>query len=370
MSAAAAIFIVALSATLALPQQPDPDQLLKSAIEEQQHGDYPSAIRDYRKVLELRPNIIEAKVNLAAALVHVGQYDTAIAMYREVLPALSFKNPVLLNLGLAYYKKGDFKNASEQFDALHRAQPADVRVVVLLGDSYLHLAQPADALALLEPLAAPNSQNLDFDYVLGSALIKAGRRRDGIPLIEKVAESSKSGDAYLLAGSTLMQINEFDQALKDLEAALRLDAKLPGIYTVLGTARDKTGDVKWAEAAFREALKTNADDFDANLYLGAILCKRRDLDEARPYLERAVRLNPGSSMARYEMAMLKSTSGQYEAAAEDLEKVVKDDPEWLEPHVELASLYYRLHRAEDGRKERQVVDRITAEQQEKGPGKP
>jgi len=143
----------------------------------------------------------------------------------------------------------------------------------------------------------------------------------------------------------------------------------PGIFTLVGTARDKTGDVKKAESAFREALKSNPDDFDANLYLGAILCKRRDLDEAKPYLERALRLNATSSMAQYEMAMLKSTTGQYESAAQDLEKLVKNDPQWLEPHVELASLYYRLHRPADGAKERQIVDQITAEQQAAGPAK-
>ena len=74
-------------------------------------------------------------------------------------------------------------------------------------------------------------------------------------------------------------------------------------------------------------------------------------------------------MARYESAMLKSAAGQYEAATLDLEQLVKDDPQWLEPHVELASLYYKLRRPQDGAKEREIVDRIAAEQQSHGPGK-
>jgi lipopolysaccharide biosynthesis regulator YciM len=91
------------------------------------------------------------------------------------------------------------------------------------------------------------------------------------------------------------------------------------------------------------------------------------MEAAKPYLEHALQLNPSSTMARYEMAMLKSTAGDYEAAVKDLENVVKDDPNWLEPHVQLASLYYRLHRPEDGARERGIVDKITAEQQAKGP---
>jgi hypothetical protein len=34
--------------------------------------------------------------------------------------------------------------------------------------------------------------------------------------------------------------------------------------------------------------------------------------------------------------------------------------------VELAALYYRVQRPDDGAKERAIVDRLTAEQQEKG----
>jgi hypothetical protein len=42
----------------------------------------------------------------------------------------------------------------------------------------------------------------------------------------------------------------------------------------------------------------------------------------------------------------------------------------VEPHIELANVYYRLHRPEDGAKERQIVAQLTAQQQTKGPGTP
>jgi tetratricopeptide (TPR) repeat protein len=366
----AGVLFIAVLACSALAQEPGPDQLLAAAIDAQQHGDYSTAIRDYRKVLELRPNLVEAKVNLGAALVHVGDFDGAIAMYRSALPSIANKNAVLRNLALAYYKKGDFKNAAEQFEILHQSLPNDVGIAVLLGYSKVQLGQADAAVALLQPLESKNAGNLDFEYAFGSALIKVGRRREGVDRLEKVAKSGNSADAYFLAGSTLLDLNDFEPARRDLDEALRLDPKLPGVYTLAGTARDKTGAIKEAEAAFREALKINPEDFDANLYLGAILYKRRDLDEAKPYLDRALRLDPKSSMARYEVAMFESTSGQYQAAAEKLEQLVKDDPTWLEPHIELASLYYRLHRPDEGRKERETVDRLTAEQQQRGPGTP
>jgi tetratricopeptide (TPR) repeat protein len=234
----------------------------------------------------------------------------------------------------------------------------------------VRLGKYAEAVTMLEPLEDKNAQNLDFEYVLGRAMIQANKRRDGIARIEKVAEGSRSADAYMLAGSTLLQLNEYEQARRDLDEALVLNDKLPGIYSLAGMARDKTGNIKEAEAAFREALKLTPDDFTANLYLGAILFKRRELGEAKKYLERALQLDPRSSMAGYEVGMLKSASGDYEAAAQQLEKVAGEDPTWLEPHVELASLYYRLHRPADGAKERKIVERITDEERKAGVAAP
>lgn len=364
-----ALLLFALFPSIVSAQQTDPDVLLKHAIDAQQHGDYSEAITEYRKLLELRPNDAQAKVNLGAALSHVGKYDEAIEMYRSALPSLENKNMVLLNLALAYYKKGDFEHAREQFTVLHDAQPNDVRSAVLLGDSDLHLGKPEAALGVLEPLENKFSSNMDFEYVLGSAMIKTGRRPDGVTRLEKVGQAGHSPDAYMLAGATLLDLNDYEPARKDLEEAFRLAPNMPGISTLVGIARDKTGDIQNGEVAFRAALKENPDDFQANLYLGAILYKRRDVEEAKGYLDRALELRPKDSMARYEHAMLKSTSGEYETAAKELEALTKDDPDWLEPHVELAALYYRLHRPEDGARERQIVDQLTAKQQARGPDK-
>ena len=51
-----------------------------------------------------------------------------------------------------------------------------------------------------------------------------------------------------------------------------------------------------------------------------------------------------------------------------LEALVVEPPTWLEPHVSLATVYYRLKRREDGDREREIVDRLNKEIQAKQPG--
>lgn len=352
-----------------LGQNTSPDQLLSRAIEEQQKGDFAAAIRDYQAVLAARPATLAARVNLGAALAHTGQLDAAIAQYQEALQLAPRLGSVHLDLGLAYSRKGDLADALEQYAAAHRDNPQEVRIAILLGDAEARSGKAADAIALLTPLETANEANPDFEYALGESLIRGGHPRDGAARVEKSASATNSADAWMLAGSTLLDLNEFAPARRDLDTALRLDPSLPGLCTLDGTARDKDGDAKAAEPVFRQALERNPNDFDANLYLGAILYQQRNMDDAKKYLDKALELKPESTMARYESAMWKSTSGQYQAAVDQLEKLVSDDPQWLEPHVELATLYYRLHRAADGARERAIVDKLTAQQQQQGPGK-
>jgi type IV pilus assembly protein PilF len=141
---------------------------------------------------------------------------------------------------------------------------------------------------------------------------------------------------------------------------MRLNPKLPGLLTLRGTVLQYLGDNRGTIAALRKALEADANDFDAHLTLGAVLITERDLDGARQHLDRAVELNPASTLARYELARLQRTQGQLEAALKNFEKVVHDDPDWAQPHLDLAALYFRLKREEDGKRERAIFDRLNA----------
>jgi tetratricopeptide (TPR) repeat protein len=366
---AALLTLVMMLPVLLQAQSGSPDQFLSRAIEEQQKGNFDAAIRDYRSVLAARPATLIAHVNLGAALAHIGQLDAAIDEYQAALKLDPQQGSIHLDLGLAYSRKNDLADARDQFDAAHRAAPGDVRIAILLGDADARTGKGADAVDILTPLEAANAGNSDFEYVLGEALIAADHPRDGAARVEKSAAMTNSAESWMLAGSTLLRLNEFPQARRDLDNAMRLNPSIPSLCTMAGTARDKDGDAADAAPAFRQALQQNPEDFEANLYLGAILLKQRTMDEAKQYLDKALALNPKSKLARYEFGMWESTSGQYEAAAQELESVTADDPKWLDPHVELAALYYRLHRPDDGKRERGIVDQLTAEQQQQGPGK-
>ena len=352
-------------ALVTFAQGPDPAQLFQDAYAAQQRGETTVAIRKYEELIRLHPDMTAARANLGVVLASLGRFDEAIVQYRAALEQVPGNPALRLNLALAYYKKGDFPLAAGEFSSLHEAEPGDVRVATLLGQCYVRLGRDAEVISLLMPFEKANPGNLDLEWALGSALIRSDRTEEGAERVEKVAEQGHNAEAYMLAAQSYLKLAAFDKARRNFDAAMRLNPHLPGLYTLGGMIMDNSGDSQGAAGAFQKALEANPNDFEARLRLGAVLYDQRQLDAAKKQLERAVELDLASGVARYELARVERAQGQLDAAVKDLEKVVRNEPDWLPPHVELVALYYRLKRPEDGAREKRIVDRLSAEEQQR-----
>ena len=341
------------------------DGVLKSGVEARQRGDLNTAIAEFRKELAAHPENLEARIDLGEALAAAGQLDAAIEEDRRALEIAPGNVQAHLNLGTAYYKRGDFSHARSEFETVHMALPSDLKVAILLGYTYNKMDRPQEAVDLLSAFEAGNESNSELEYGLAYALIQTGKADEGVARLEKVATATHSAEAWLLAGATRMNREQMNEARTDLDAALKLNSSIPGLYTMDAQAHYAMGEADKAVQGYEAALKANPMDFTANLDLGNILLDRGDLEVATPLLELAYQLQPGFPRARLEMAKVKEMSGKYAEAATMLEALEKAEPNWLSPHWELSSIYFKVNRPEDGKREREIVKRLQVEQREK-----
>ncbi|HVX65947.1 MAG TPA: tetratricopeptide repeat protein [Bryobacteraceae bacterium] len=350
--------VLLLAAASILAQNPPANALLRRALEAHQRGDLAGAIRDYRQVLEANPGLTQVRLNLGAALGDLGRLDEAITVF-EAAPAADRGNPDLLrSLALAYYRKDDFAAALRVLEKLNAADP---RTVAMLADCYLRTGAPAKAIVLIESATRAHPDDPGLTYQLGAALIRAGRAPESLEPLERAGRTTNNSEALLLAGATALGLGQFQRARDDLEAAIRINPNVPGAWTFTGLARDRVSDEEGAKEAFRKALEANPRDFEANLHLGAILYRERELAAAKPYLERAREIQPSSNLALYALALVRAGTGEIERAVAELEAVVRAAPAWLEPHVKLASLYFRLRRQQDGKREQETIEKLKSE---------
>jgi Tfp pilus assembly protein PilF len=268
-----------------------------------------------------------------------------------------------------YMAKGELVHARQLAEELHAENPRSVAAALVLANCYIKLGRAAEAVEILKPLEPGNESNTEFEYSLTFATAQSTGSEVSLRKMEKIAQATRSAKAFAAAGSARMNRNEFTQAKADFDEALALDPSVPGLNTMSGIVRYALQDPDGAFPFFQAALRENPRDFQANLYDGLYRMQKGEFDDARVLLGFALELEPNSPLARLKMAQLNGMTGKYTEAVSTLEELEQETPEWLDPHVQLAALYYKLHRPEDGERERAVVQRLQVEQQKAGPVK-
>jgi len=364
---AAAVLAGAVSA-----QSPaDVEREFERATQLHQAGDLQGAVRAYLAILNTNPARVDVRSNLGAAYSALGRYEEAIEQYKRALVIDGSNHAIRFNLALAYYKAAWFSEAAaelERFIAAAPNSPAAANARIVLADCDVRLGEYKKVIESLSPLADVDPENRTIAYLLGSALIGDKQLDKGQAIIDRLFRHDDSAEAHLLMSSILLLADDAQSALKEVQRAIELNAKLPAVQAWYGRVLMRLGDTEKAKAAFNTELASNANDFDSNLYLGVLLRQDKQLDEARTHLQRAIQLRPREQYARYHLAAVYAAAGKPAEALPLLEGVLKEHGDFVEARVLLASVYYRLNRKEDGDREKALIQKSNADQQAKQPG--
>lgn len=90
----------------------------------------------------------------------------------------------------------------------------------------------------------------------------------------------------------------------------------------LGRARMAAADPTGAESAFVRALDQDSNRVDALGYLGAMLTEEGRTDQARGYLQRAVRLDPLSGVSLALLSLSRAELGERDSAVAEADRSV------------------------------------------------
>src|SRR6266567_6016458 len=165
-----------------------------------------------------------------------GKHDPAIAQLQELSAKDTGMKGLPHELGIAYYKKGDYIKAMDSLKAAIEQDPHDNEAVQLLGLSYYLSGRPADAIPLLEKVQTwyPRA-NVDASYILGLCYIQTKDYPHARAAFAKMFEvPPDSAASYLLTARMLLR-QEFDPIAEEYaQKATTLDQKLPGAHQMLG----------------------------------------------------------------------------------------------------------------------------------------
>lgn len=331
----------------------------------QQAGDLAGARRAYEAALQLSPRRIDALSNLGLVYCGLHEYDRAVQSFEKALKIDSRQPAVLFNLGLTYLQAGQNENSRRSLAAVVAEQNGNYLARHYLGVSLLKLGRIREGMAELEVVARVHPEDLDALYTLASAYLKNNQLEMARQLIDSKIIAHDTAEAHLIAGSYYMAAQAYRNAVDELRRAQQLNPELPELGSRLGGAYAMTGSQEMATELFEDYLKKNPSDYDSLAFLGWLYLEADRLDEAETILNRAHQMRPADLEVTFQLARVARARQHFEEAVGLLERVIAAKPDHTRAHVLLAQTYFHLKRMADGNREREIVRRLSAEEQAK-----
>jgi tetratricopeptide (TPR) repeat protein len=271
----------------------DPAQLFQQGQEALNRGRLEEAERDFQQVLALNPGVGGAYANLGVVYMRRKQWAKALVALHNAERLMPQVPGVRLNIGLTFYRQNEFLKAIPPFESVVRDEPTALQPRHLLGLCYFFTERWADAASTLEPLWAQESAHLSYLYVLSIAAHRAGRKElDERATAQLVKIGEGSPEFHLFMGKAHLNLEQYDMALADFQAAAEANPRLTFVHFNLGLAYLKKQDYEHArdeflkDAAIEPDLAFNYDE------LGDVYSLMQQENEAEKSYREALRRNP------------------------------------------------------------------------------
>jgi tetratricopeptide (TPR) repeat protein len=330
----------------------DPDR--RAALALQQEGKNPEAEKAWRAYLKLHPSDPEPYAQIAVLEARQEHYAEAVPLYRKALGINPNVPGLRLNLGLALFKSGNMKDALPEFEKCLKSAPPgspDVqRLKVLIGMSYYGLAQYAEAVPFLKDGAATDAQNLPLRLALAHSCLWSKQYQCVMDVYHEILSlDAESAEADMLAGEALDEMKDNEGSTKMFRAAVKANPKEPNVHFGLGYLLWTQKIYPEAATEFQAELANDPNHVQAMEYLGDTLIQLNKPAEARPYLEKTVKLDPSQSLAHLDLGIILSDAGENGKALIELQLAEKLKPDDVNVHWRLGRLYRSMGRKDEAK---------------------
>ncbi len=290
------------------------------------------------------------------------QWTKALEMLHKAEHLMPREPGIRRNIGIVYFKQGQYLKAIPPFESVLRDQPNALQPRYLLGLCYFFAERWADAADTLEPLWAQESGQLSYLYVLSIAAHRAGRKElDEKATLQLVKAGEGSPEFHLFMGKAHLNLEQYDLALADFQAAAEANPTLTFVHFNLGLAYLKKQDYEHARDEF---LKDAAVEPDVALNydeLGDVYSLLQQDGEAEKNYQEALRRDPRLVNSHFGLAKAYLREQKYPQALNAIDAAGKLDPKRTDIHYVRGRVLIHMGRKEEGRKEVETSVRIDNE---------
>ena len=271
---------------------------------DQLEGRVDVAIRRFRAVASLRPELVAAQVNLGNIYLELNRLDDAEQSFSAAL-AIEKQNPAAhYGLGQVALSRRRYADAVTQFEKALEMAPAANRIHYALAMAYRGLQNPEKAKMHLAEQGPVGVRVAD-------------------PLMDRLADLVQSARIYLIRGKQALEAGRYEEAAAEFRKAIAANPQSVPAHVNLGATLTQLGDLKGAAEEFEKTLLIDPNNTNAHYNLAFLLATDNNHERAIIHLKAVLSINPNDLGARLLLVQQLSKLKRCDEAAEWQQKLIE-----------------------------------------------
>lgn len=277
------------------------------------------AIKAYKQALAKRPDHVDSVLALGQTYSKQNKIQETLALYKTFQVEQGPNEKIAEILVQVYLEQEDFQAALEQLEILEKRGDDVLAVKVRIALLLIELKKyPQAADKLFEVLRqVPDSDKIRF--YLAAVFEEMNEPDNAIEHFKKVPPISSFYAESVIHATYLLKVQrKTDDALKMVDAALKIKTDVPQFYSLAATLWDEKGDVAKAEETLNQGLEQFPENVQLNFFLGTIFDRKGQKDKLITQMRKVINMDPQHVQGLNYLAFTFAEQGDNLDEAEDL----------------------------------------------------
>jgi tetratricopeptide (TPR) repeat protein len=275
------------------------------------------AIPEYRKVLELSPDLYEAHINLGQVLLRAKQPAEALPQLQRAHEQKPSEFRPAYYLAETLFDRGQFSEALPIYQAALAIDPKSARAELGLGRTMMRLDRRDDAAPHYRNASALDPELKSYLFELAQAYEE---KKELEPAIAIYREFPDVPAAVERVGVLNLRLGQAKDASAALEAVVRSSPTTANRMALAQAYLDQKATPQ-AEEQLAQVVSSEPQNFDVRMFYGRVLRDDRKITAAAREFQEAARIRPSAPQAWSELAGMLILNEQYPEALAALDKV-------------------------------------------------
>ena len=303
------------------------------AMLERKHGDCQAAVAQFALSKNSVMDHPESVEGYGDCLFRLDEYQDAVPVFEKLVELLPNAVYPRYDLALVLFDAKQYEQALKVLEPLLATDKDDAEVLSLASQAYERNGKLPEAVSLLHEAIVLSPRTTDYYVAFATMCLDHDSFQVGIEMMNAgLKYNPESAKLYISRGLLYAQLAEYDEAEADFARAEKLDSKQSISLYAGDLAIVQRNNPDEALARLRVQLKEHPNSPLLNFLLAKLLINQAPTTGSVPFQEAmrscqlAIKMKPDLVDARDLLASMYMSSGQFDLAAEECRQALRYVP--------------------------------------------